>query len=415
LRARITTPWTHAASVAAAVVALMSVASADGVPVMERPRPEYDPKGIPVGAFRAFPTVVLRLNTTNNVFESDNDQKSDVFIDIAPSLRLTSEWSRHYIEFFANLNSSRFTDFESEDTTDWSVGAAGRLDIRRGDALSAAVSKAGLHERRSSPNSPGTIREPIAYTLFRALAAIVIQPNRLRAELSGQFDRVEYENTPLNGGGVLDNGDRDRDELRLRARVSLEIGEGYRTFVEGVYDRRDFDRAIDRTGVNRDSTGTSLMGGLQFELAEFLQGDIFVGYLDRQFGAPLQDFSGFNFGAALKWSATPLTTIHMQALRELSDTVVVGGSAISDRRLSVAVDHELLRNVIIQGSLSYVDSEFVGLPRNDEQYEGRVGAIYLIDDSLTATVGYERLVRDSNAFGETFSEQRFNVGFRFRL
>ena len=382
---------------------------------MDRARPAYDPKGIPLGAFRLFPSADLRIKTTNNVFETEAGRTGDAFVEVAPALRLTSEWSEHQIEFFGSLNVSRYTDHASEDATDWIVGAKGRLDIRRGSALTAGLSDARLHERRSSPNSPGNIAEPIAYSLLHMHGGVAVEPDRMRAELSGQLDQYRYDNTPLSGGGVLDNGDRDRDELRLRARISLEVSEGYRAFVEGLYDRRDFERAIDRTGVNRDSTGTGLGGGFEFKLVEFLQGDVFVGYLDRQFGAPLQDFSGLNYGATLKWSVTPLTTVHVQAVRELADTVVAGSSTISDKRFSFGIDHELRRNVIVQANVTYVDSAFVGISRDDSEFEGHIGATYLIDDNLSATVGYERRERDSSVPNQGFSENKFHVGIHIQL
>lgn len=405
----------RSASTAAAIVAVLGVASADGVGVMDRPRPAYDPKGIPLGAFRLFPSVDLRLNTTNNVFETNAGRKGDTFVEVVPALRLTSEWSEHQLEFFGSLNASRYADHTGEDATDWIVGANGRLDIRRSSALTAGLSDARLHERRSSPNSPGNVAEPIEYSVFHMHGSVAVEPNRLRAELSGQFDQYRYDNTPLTGGGLLDNGDRDRDELRLRARVSLEVSEGYRAFVEGLYDRRDFERAIDRTGVNRDSTGTGLGGGFEFKLVEFLQGEVFVGYLDRQFGAPLQDFSGFNYGATLKWSVTPLTTVHLQAVRELADTVVAGSSTISDKRFSFGIDHELRRNVIVQANVTHVDRAFVGISRDDSEFEGHIGATYLIDDNLSATAGYERRERDSSVPDQGFSENKFHVGIHIQL
>jgi hypothetical protein len=88
---------------------------------------------------------------------------------------------------------------------------------------------------------------------------------------------------------------------------------------------------------------------------------------------------------------------------------------IEDDTFSIGVDHELLRNLIVQASVAHTDSSFVGIARDDSQFGGRVGATYLIDDSLRATAVYEHRDRDSNAPGEDFSEDRFDVGLRFQF
>lgn len=401
--------------VAAAVAAAFGVAYADGIAVMDRPRPEYDAKGIPLGAFRLFPTIDLRLAASNNVFQSETDARDDVILEAAPALRLTSDWPQHALELFARLNAYRYADNSSEDLTDWAIGADGRLDIRRGSAAFAGLSHAKSHEGRSSPNSPGNIAEPVRFSQFHAHSSVAIQPNHVRVLLGGELDRYSYEATPLSGGGFLSNRDRDRDEYRLRARLSYEVWEGYSAFAEAIYDRRLFDSAIDRTGVNRDSSGLSFNAGVEFQLVGFLQGEAFVGYLDREFGAPLEDFSGFNYGAKLDWLVTSLTTVHLSMARTLSETTVAGSSVIEDDTFSIGVDHELLRNLILQASVAHTDSNFVGIARDDSHFGGRVGATYLIDNNLRATAGYEHRERDSNAPGEDFSEDRFDVGLRFQF
>ena len=405
----------HALSAVAALVAMLGAASADGVAVMDRARPLYDAKGIPVDGFRLFPEADVGVNLTDNVFQTDANKKSDVNIRIAPAFRLASEWSQHMLEFFGSLTALRYADHSSENLTNWNVGGRGRLDIRRGAAFFAGASHAVEHEGRSSPNSPGDIAEPVRYSVFHSDASVSFQPNRLRVLIGGEFDRYSYDATPLFGGGFLNNHDRDRDELRLRGRVSYEISPGYLAFVEAAYIRREFDLALDRTGVNRDSNGSAFNAGFEFELVEFLHGEVFVGRLDRHFGAPLKDFSGFNYGSTLTWLATPLTTVRLSAARMLSETTVPGASIGVDNTFGVGVDHELRRNVILQANLSYVDSEFLGTLRDDSYIEGRLGATYLIDRNLSATAGYERRQRESNAPGEDYSEDKFSVGLHVQL
>jgi hypothetical protein len=219
----------------------------------------------------------------------------------------------------------------------------------------------------------------------------------------------------LNGGGVLSNRDRDRDEWRMRARVSHEIDEGYFAFAEVEYERRAFDLEVDRTGVDRDSHGTALRTGIEFKLSALLEGEVFVGYLNREFGGTLKDYSGIDYGAKLQWSATQLTTVNVAASRTLNETTIPGSSVVIDDVFGAGIDHELRRNVIVQANLSHVDSTFTGTSREDTALDAHIGVIYLFDHNLRATAGYDCLDRDSNAPGEDFTEDKFNVGLHYQL
>lgn len=405
----------RAALGAAAVATALTGASADGIGILDRARPDFDAKGIPLGAFRAFPSVDVRINVTDNVFETDDPTESDVSFDVAPAIELRSEWSQHELELYAALLSRTYAENSSEDLTDWTIGARGRLDVRRGTAAFADISQSAEHEGRSSPDTPGNAAEPTRFTRFHSEARLETAPQPVRLLFAGGLNSYAYDATPLNGGGFISNRDRDRDEYSLRGRILLELSPGYLGFIEAAWDKRDFDLPIDRTGVNRDSTGTALNVGLEFEVVAFLQGEVFVGYLERHSGAPLQDFSGFNYGAELTWAATQLTTVRLAAARVLNDTTIAGASISSDNRFSITIDHELRRNVLLQGGVRLVDSEFEGTPREDTYVAAHFGATYLFNRNLSASAQYEHRERDSNAFGEDFSEDKFSVGLHVQL
>lgn len=400
---------------ATAVVWVSGTVGAGSTGVMERARPEYDAKGIALGGFRMFPTLGIGFSTTNNVFEADKGRKGDVYLAFAPQVRVASDWSQHALELYARANVLRYAGKSSEDVSDWVIGANSKIDVRRTTNLQTGVWSGRFHDRRSSPNSPGNIAEPVTYEQLHAQSTLSVQPNRLRLSIGAEYDDFSYNLTPLIGGGRLNNRDRDRDELRLRGRVSLEVSEGYFGFLEIVHDRRDFELAVDRTGVNRDSDGTAVNGGFEFDLPEVLKGEVFAGYLNREFDAPLKDVSGLNYGASLTWAATQLTTVRIGAARVLNDTVVAGSAVISDKSLSLGVDHELLRNVIIQADLNYVDSDFVGIAREDSGIEGSIRATYLMNSNVHASASFTHRDRDSNVPNADFSEDMVSVGLHLQL
>src|SRR3546814_13984988 len=52
-----------------------------GQTVLERPRPDFDPKGLPVGGFRIFPQVTVQESYDDNIRAADENTESDFITD----------------------------------------------------------------------------------------------------------------------------------------------------------------------------------------------------------------------------------------------------------------------------------------------------------------------------------------------
>src|SRR5262249_49567957 len=145
---------------------------------------------------------------------------------------------------------------------------------------------------------------------------------------------------------------------------------------------RAFDLQTDRNGYNRGSHGYSLDGGAEFRLTDLLKGEAYAGYIEQDFHTPLPNVSGVDFGAKLTWYPDALYTVHLSAERRLTDTTILGASLSDDRVVNLGVDYELLRNLILQGGVSYASSRFVGAPRNDTVWGASLQAQYLINENM---------------------------------
>src|SRR5213075_432197 len=110
--------------------------------------------------------------------------------------------------------------------------------------------------------------------------------------LSGavSYDRFDFDSTQLIGGGVIDNGDRDRNVYQLTGKVGYEIAPQQLVFAQFTYDRRDFDRQFDRNGFDRNSDGYRIDLGTTMMLTPVIQTTAYVGLL-RQNYTTLSDVS----------------------------------------------------------------------------------------------------------------------------
>ena len=72
-----------------------------GITVLNRPRPEFDPLGVRLGAFTFRGTATLDQGYNDNVFYSVNNRKGDAFSLGNARGTFASNWSRHSVSGFA--------------------------------------------------------------------------------------------------------------------------------------------------------------------------------------------------------------------------------------------------------------------------------------------------------------------------
>jgi hypothetical protein len=348
------------------------------------------------------------FGSDSNVFRQE-DATSDTYFVVAPRAELQSNWSRHSLNVRAWSRSTFYSKEQDENTTDWGVEASGAVDVLRALRLSLDAGHRNVHEERSSPDLPGFAKKPTEIDSTTVSAQVTYQPNRLGVSFGGSFTTLDYHSVPLIGGGTLNNDDRDRDVAVGNARVFYEFSPGYTAFISGAYESRNFDLTVDRSGFDRDSHGYRIDAGLAMMLGHLVHGQVFAGFLNQTYKAPLPDVSGFDFGARLDWYFTQKTTIRLDAARTINDTTLAGASASDDKSVRIGVDHELLYNVILHAYAGYLESSFDGIAREDEYASAGAGGDYLINRYARLNLSYDFQQRDSNVLGQDFDDHRFLV------
>jgi hypothetical protein len=382
---------------------------------LSRPRPEFDAVGIPFGAFRLFPSLTLGTSYDDNIKRQESQALSDVFFTISPTAILRSQWSQHALNLSASSETLAYTKYSSEDITNYTFRGDGRIDVLRSFRILANASYGQLHVLRSAPDLTLTATSPLPFSQTHADVTAEYQPADLGIAVGLTFDHFDYGSVDLAGGGFTDWNDQNRDIIQPHARVSYQFSPGYQAYVEGIYDERDFDLPVDRSNFDRSSHGYRVRGGVATPISHLLQGSVFVGYLDQRFIDPLPDVSGLDFGADVAWYVTQLTTIRLAGERLVNDTTFAGASAMEDSTVRVSVDHEFLRNLLLHASVSYTDSRFRGIGRDDRIIDAGVGADYFMNPYLSAGARYAHQSRDSDDLGQSFSDNIFTVGITGHL
>ena len=368
-----------------------------GDTVASRPRPEYDPLGVRAGGFLIFPQVSAFQGYNSNVFADEDDERDDFFFNLIPALAVQSDWNRHAVNFSSGASYTKYYEFTRQDYTDWFVNGNGRVDITRDAALFLGGGFARRHELPGSPDFDEDAREPTPYNVSNGFARYVQQFGRFRASLDSAIDYFNYKNGTAVGGASIDNDDDDRLVYGGGPRVGYELFPNYEVFVRAAGNRREYDDTDGVPTPDRSSSGYNAVTGVALDLGGIVFGEVYIGYLQQFYDSDEFDaVQGVDGGLGLTWNVTPLTTMTARVARQVNDTTQTAASGIFTTQAGLDLDHELLRNLILNAKFAFVNDDYDGIDRTDNFYVGGVGARYLITRNFNASLGYRFVQRNSS-------------------
>lgn len=147
-------------------------------------------------------------------------------------------------------------------------------------------------------------------------------------------------------------------------------------------------------------------------------GDIFVGYLSETYDDPRFDtIDGPSYGADLSWNVSGLTTVTVSGRREVEPTTVAETAGRDVVRFGLGVDHELLRNLILELRGSTATEDFVGTDREDTVRSARFSARYLMNRWVELKIAYSYTDRDVDptTVGIGFSRHIYSLTVKGQL
>ena len=376
--------------------------------IMDRPRPELDPQGLPVGGFRLYPELAVQEDWNSNIYAVDDGlETSDFITHVMPALNLVSQWSRHGARAFFNGDFAFYADHDSEDYQDFATGISGRYDIVGDSSTPETFLRSGLvfrrlHEERGSPDDVFGIN-PTIYRNLSPTVGLVTRFNRIGFSVDGTLNRFDFDDTRVAGGGTVNQDDRDRDEYVVAFQGSYQIQPEYDAFIRLTLNKRDYDQAIDDFGFDRNSDGFEIVGGARVDLTGLVFGDFFFGWRSQDYDdTRLQTVDGLTYGVGVTWNMTQLTSLRGRLARTVEETTQVGSSGYFATDFRVTLDHELLRNLILTGTAGLTRNAYEGISRDDDIYRFGLSGKYLLNRYLYVSLGYGYEARDSNLAGQDY-------------
>lgn len=386
--------------------------------VLERPRPEYAAPGVPAGGFRLFPEVEGAAVFNDNIFAAapEADAEQDVVYELRGRLDLESQWSSHAINIEAEVASREYSEFSDESTTDWMIGADGRLDILRGYFATVSVSHSELHETRDQEPLASGIASPVEYSATNAAFEIVRRFNRLMLSGRARYTEFDYEDADLVGGGVWDEDDRDRTVTEIGGRVEYALADDRSVFFALTHNTRDY-RDARSAAVRRDSSGVEVLAGANFDLTHLVRGEVGIGYLDQSYDDPsLSSVSGLSSRFRVEWYVDPLVTVTLAGARAVEDASVLNAGGYLRDQVNLNVDYEWRRNVLAGLGAEYGRDDYNGIDRTDERQAFTGTLRYLMNRRSIFEFEIANAAQDSagSESGREYEINELRLGVRLR-
>jgi hypothetical protein len=321
-----------------------------GAGVLNRPKPELDPLGVRAGGFLIFPNVELGTTYDDNVFATENNKQGDFLFQVVPTVTVESDFSRHLLRFSAGADVGRYVDNTSENYIDYFFTGSGRYDITGDASVSTDVAYRKLHEDRGDPDSAIGAAEPIEFSRSSADLAYQQRFNRVTGRVDVGVGREDYDDVPSIIGVTLDQDDRDRWSYTATGQVGYDLYPGYQPFLRFNYIRTEYDEGT----VKANSDTYEAVVGTTLDLTNLLTGEIFIGYLARNYDEDqFSDFTGLSYGLSLDYAITQLTTLSGRISQAVEEGFSTNPIPRERTTFTVGVDHELLRNVILSAKAEY--------------------------------------------------------------
>lgn len=383
--------------------------------VADRPRPEYDAVGVRAGGFIVYPDLTFVQMYDDNIFSQQSNTTSDFIAIVSPQVQVKSDWSNNELDFSARGDIGRYFSKGSENYDDLLFETVGRYDISRDSNFFGGASYAQRHEDRGSPDDVRGVTPTVFHTVTPNIGFFK-KFGRFKVRLRGDLRQLSFDNVKTSTGSIINNHDRNRKEWRATGAVAYEIVPAYDAFARFTYSKINYLDSFDDSGINRDSHGYGLVVGTAVDITGVIFGNVFAGYRKQLYtDTVLPTISGPSYGADLTWNVTGLTTLKFLVNRGIEETTLAGGSGFFATRIGGSVDHELLRNFLLNANGSVQFNSYRGISRDDTVYRAAASGRYLLNRNLYVSLAYEFIKRESSISGQNFTVNTFLIRLETQL
>lgn len=385
--------------------------------IIKRPKPKTDPyaaMGLGAGGLRLYPSFEIDGVATSNVNQSASAAKADAGVELKPSLRFESGWSRHKWTGSVSADILHYMGNPSLSTATGTAQTDFRLDIRHTTHADFSAGYVLTQPGRDSSALPATAAGPGRDQTINVAAGITHDFGGLEGQLKTTLSRSTFDDVALSGGGTEVNSDRNYYEPSLTLRGVLgQNGDPLKPYMQIDYAPRLHDQTFDRNGQQRNSQGGSVAIGALIDEGPIWSGDIAAVYNFRSYiDAALPNASDVGLRGNLNWRPTRVLTLTATSDVGLSETETINIGATENWSAGLNLDYALRQNVDVLAGLGLtLANTGAGI---DATETAKLGFNWTLNPNMVAGVTYTGTWFNSGSGGSNFNDQRIMTSFILR-
>ncbi len=377
--------------------------------------PQYQAKGIKLGIFKAFPELRQSLGYNDNPIELDEDPEGDFFSQTDASLRLESNWKRHWLDVELSHGRRDFFKLTTENKENWLIDASGEIDVSRSTRLTGDVSyelRLGTLDRFAGAGDD-TMRE--RREKITAATGVEQDFGRLQLSIKGTVFDKDYRDISDNGAMIED--DRSYTEYGLRLRSSYKANKNLSIFLEGAYNERRYRRDVDDDGVLRGSIGFGIFAGVESKLTGKVSANAAIGYRLQDPDDPFfSDIEVLVVDGWIQWRPNSRTAVTVFAETFIDETTTDAAAAVLGRFFELELQHILRENLSVTARASYGVDDYIESDngRKEEIFQTSIRLNYALNPIVMYSLRYTREQLFSNIPDQDLIANIVRFGVRIR-
>lgn len=361
-----------------------------------------------LGNFRIYPEIGVEEMYRSNIFQTEDNRKSDFITSILPGVRAQYLFGRnHSLDFGYAGDWNNYARHTGDNY--WNHKVWGNLSLRFPGGLDLAAEHRYInnwlekstfvdHQRHFIEHVSGATA---AYRFADRWKA-QLQYTRDDYNMSSSRDRLYSYTSNLYGGSMF---------YRFTARTA------------GLVEYQHIDKQFDRGDIF-DSRVNQVFLGLDFDPAGKLTGHFKFGYgwkeFDKRLAGRSTRSSTYVANANLVQNFTTYTSLGLSGMRAFEDDGDYGNEPLYRTAASLTLQHYFTTKIGATAMGSYNRSEYQEATvepitgsfrkRTDNLYSAGIGVFYNVQKYLKARLDYNYITRRSNF--ETFSFDENRVMFK---
>lgn len=358
---------------------------APGVTVASRARPDFDPPGIRLGGFVLHPQLGQGLGYDSNVFGAANPRGSWI-VGTHPSLLVASDWSRHRIGGYVDIDDRRYLDQPHQGRTNWTASLGGTLSVGH-DQLTVSAAHFSLHQDRTELDALPS-DAPVAYQVEDVRAAYTIALNRVSVKPSLAFSSYRYDDTTIFGAPAP-QGYRNRNVVQAAVTTRYELAPQSNLLLVARVTGSNY--VTPQLGApSRNSTGYQVLVGFADDADAVWRYRVLLGWEMRSFRAVQYQASQVPIAeATVIWSPSGMTALTASLSRSTEDAAQEGIAGYTYTSARLVLDHEYQRNVLLQVSAGMQHADYLQGGGQSSGFSLGGGVTWLLNRHMRLSATYD--------------------------